>query len=252
DKRLEAEIVMDASGVYDTPAFAGTGGLPARGEIAAGTRMLHHLGAIDQARDRLRGRRLLLVGHGHSAANALLMLEAVAVETPGTRVTWATRSANRRPVAEAADDPLPERQRVASRANALAAGPPNWLTVARRASIDGLEPEGAGGGALRVTLSTGGVLVVDEIIALTGYRPDLGFLSELALEISPATEGAARLARALSGVTDCLAVPEVGPRDLDSGEPGFYLIGSKSYGRSRTFLIRTGLAQVERILEEIR
>jgi hypothetical protein len=76
-------------------------------------------------------------------------------------------------------------------------------------------------------------------------------LSELAVEIAPATEGAARLARALAGVTDCLAVPRVGPQDLASGEPGFHMIGARSYGRSRTFLMRAGLAHIETILESL-
>jgi len=68
---------------------------------------------------------------------------------------------------------------------------------------------------------------------------------------APATEGAARLSRALSNVTDCLTVPTLRPDDLDSGEPGFHLIGSKSYGRARTFLLKTGLAQLEQIFERL-
>jgi hypothetical protein len=89
------------------------------------------------------------------------------------------------------------------------------------------------------------------VLGFTGYRPDLSFLSELALEVSPATEGAAGVARALAGVTDCLAVPRVRPSDLDSGEPGFHLIGAKSYGRLPTFLLRNGLTQLEAILDRL-
>lgn len=251
-KRFEAEIVMDASGVLDTPSFVGAGGLPAFGELMAGSRIIRHLGVLEARRDRLRDRRVLLVGHGHSAANALLFLHGIALESTGTRVVWATRTANRRPVSEVADDPLPERQRVASSANDLAQDSPAWLTVERRAAIESLLPNEAGGESLLVRFSNGREQAFDEVVALTGYRPDHGFLSELALETSPVTEGAARLTRALSHVTDCLAVPEVAPADLQSGESGFFMIGAKSYGRSRAFLIRTGLAHVERILEMIR
>jgi hypothetical protein len=91
--------------------------------------------------------------------------------------------------------------------------------------------------------------VFDAVVAMTGWRPDLSFLSELALEISPSTEGAARLSRALAGITDCLSVPRVDPRDLESGEPGFYLVGAKSYGRSRSFLLKDGYAHLASILE---
>ena len=89
----------------------------------------------------------------------------------------------------------------------------------------------------------------DTVLGFTGSRPDLSFLSELALEVSPASEGALGVARALAGVTDCLAVPKVRPADLDSGEPGFHLVGAKSYGRLPTFLLRNGLEQLETILD---
>jgi hypothetical protein len=93
--------------------------------------------------------------------------------------------------------------------------------------------------------------VVDQVVGLTGYRPDISFLSELTLEVAPSTEGGARLTRALSNVTDCLSVPSLTPADLESGEFGFHLAGAKSYGRARTFLLKNGYAQLEMILESI-
>jgi len=159
------------------------------------------------------------------------------------------RAPHARPCAEVADDPLPERRAISARANELAHRPPPWLTVERRAQVERLSerPDGA----LEVTLTGDRAVVADALIALTGYRPDLSFLSELALEISPATEGAARLGRALACVTDCLTVPAVSPEDLASGEPGFHLIGAKSYGRSSTFLLQTGYAQLETLLARL-
>ena len=149
---------------------------------------------------------------------------------------------------ETPSDPLPERQRVVCEANLPAMRPPGWLRIERRASVEAIHPESSG---FRVTLRGGRDLATDEIVALTGYRPDLSLLSELPIEIAPTTEGAGRLARALSNVTDCLSVPAVSPADLDSGEPGFYLAGSKSYGRSRTFLLKNGYAQLETILDRL-
>jgi hypothetical protein len=104
---------------------------------------------------------------------------------------------------------------------------------------------GADTGQLRVSLSGGREAVVDVVLALTGYRPDLSFLSELAVGIDPVTEGAAGLSRALSNITDCLAVPAVSSEDLDS------LAGAKSYGRSRNFLLQSGYAQLATILERL-
>jgi hypothetical protein len=204
--------------------------------------------ALDRRLERLAGRSILLVGHGHSAATALLRLADLCRESPGTRITWAVRAPNRRPCAEVVGDPLPERQRVVTLANDLAQAPPGFLAVERRATVEAVTQERD---HLAVELTGGRGNHFDEIVSLTGYRPDLSFLTELALEISPSTEGAARLSQALAGVTDCLSVPRVRSEDLASGEPGFFLIGAKSYGRSRNFLIRTGLVQLDSIFEGV-
>jgi hypothetical protein len=240
---LEADVVLDASGVYDTPAALGAGGVPVPGERATGGESIRRLGELEERLPALAGRDVLLVGHGHSAANAVVLLAGR--EQP-PRVTWATRSFNQRPCQEVADDPLPERARVAAAANDLASRPPSFLKVERRAHLEGLRPRD---GRVEAVLSGGRGGVFDAVVGLTGYRPDHSFLSELALEVSPATEGALRLSRALASVTDCLSVPAVGPEDLASGEPGFHLIGSKSYGRLPTFLLQTGQAQIETVLD---
>jgi thioredoxin reductase len=240
---VEADAVLDASGVYDQPAALGAGGIPAPGERTLNGELIRHLGTLDAARPRLAGRDVLLVGHGHSAANALAVLAAT---EPRPRITWAVRSPNRRPCVEVADDPLAERQRVTAAANDMAAEPPPFLKMERRAGVESLRREA---GRLAVGLGGGRGGTFDAVIGLTGYRPDLSFLGELALEVSPASEGTARLARALASVTDCLSVPAVSARDLESGEPGFYLVGAKSYGRLPTFLLRTGLQQLETILD---
>jgi thioredoxin reductase len=245
---LEADRVIDASGVYQQPRALGAGGVPAPGEAAAEGRIVRDLGALESRRAALAGRRVLLVGHGHSAANALAVLDGLAREHAGTQLTWAVRSAHARPCVEACDDPLPERQRVAAHANQLAERPPPHLAVERRASVEALaEVEGA----LAVSLTSGRRVEVDHVVSLTGYRPDLSMLAELGLEISPRTEGAARLDRAICSITDCLSVPSVRAEDLGSGEPGFFFAGHKSYGRVRTFLLATGYAQLEMILEQL-
>jgi hypothetical protein len=132
-----------------------------------------------------------------------------------------------------------------ARANGLAARPPAWLRVERRATVENIVPAP---GPLEVALAGGRVVVADAIVALTGHRPDHAFLSELPLELAPTTEGGARLARALASVTDCLTLPTVAPADLASGEPDFFFVGAKSYGRARTFLLQTGYAQLETIM----
>lgn len=244
---FEAEAVIDASGTYGNPCSMG-GGIPAAGERSTAIHFIRDLGALHQRLDSLRGKRILLLGHGHSAANAILQLRELVAVAPATQIIWATRSMNLRPCVEVAADPLPERQRVAADANLLAARPPSWLKIERRVSVEAIRLQDE---ELCISLGGNRSVIADEVVALTGYRPDLSFLSELAIDIAPSTEGAARLTAALSNVTDCLSVPSLSPDDLDSGESGFYLAGAKSYGRARTFLLQNGYAQLEGILNRI-
>lgn len=241
DEVFDAEVVLDASGGFTVPRAIGLGGLPAIGETRLSSKPIRTLGELAAA--DLAGKRVLVVGHGHSAANAIAFLQKRDVQ-----VVWAVRSANRRPCEEVPNDPLPERASVVARANALAETPPASLRVERRAMIEGVAQNN---GHVDVAFSGGRVVAADVIAAFTGYRPDGRFLSELAVEISPVTEGGARLHRAIANVTDCLSVPAVKPEDLRTGEERFFFVGSRSYGRSRTFLLQTGFAQLEVMLDAL-
>lgn len=55
------------------------------------------------------------------------------------------------------------------------------------------------------------------------------------------------LAAALLGETsaDCLATPPAGPERVRNPEPGFFILGAKSYGRRSRFLLRTGWQQLD-------
>lgn len=248
EETFDAEVVLDASGGLILPRPLGAGGLPAPGESRLAQRPLRTLGALAARAHDLRGRTTLVLGDGHSAATAIGFLDDLAREDPSTRVIWATRAANRRPCEEVMNDPLPERASVVARANALAEAPPPFLRVERRAMIESVRQNN---GHAVVTLTGNRIVEVDHVAAFTGYRPDGAFLSELAVEISPVTEGGARLYRAISTITDCLSVPDVKADDLQSGEAGFYFVGSRAYGRSNGFLLQTGLAQLETILSTL-
>ena len=97
--------VIDASGTWSTRNPLGTSGLPAIGEDAAADRISSPLPDVT-GRDRgaFAGRRVLVVGAGHSAANTLISLADLAKDEPGTRVLWAVRGAS-------ADEGLRRRRR---------------------------------------------------------------------------------------------------------------------------------------------
>jgi hypothetical protein len=105
------------------------------------------------------------------------------------------------------------------------------------------EPQG-----VRVFADDGRSLVVDEVVAAPGFRPELGMLRELRLELDPITEAPVRLAPLIDpNVHSCGTVPPHGEAELAHPEAGFYLVGMKSYGRAPTFLLLTGYEQVRSI-----
>jgi hypothetical protein len=94
---------------------------------------------------------------------------------------------------------------------------------------------------------------VDEIVATTGFRPDLEMLRELRLEIDPAVESPSALAPLIDpNVHSCGSVPPHGAHELRHPENDFYIVGMKSYGRAPTFLMLTGYEQVRSVVAAIR
>lgn len=253
-----ADVVIDATGVYGTALATGPGGLPALGEEELATRIDRHLVPIlESARPRYAGRRILLVGDGYSAATALVELAALAGPGEAPAVTWIRRGAAvTEPFQAQAADPLPERAKLGARANRIARDAA-WLTTIAGAVIESYEPRD---GAVRVTLrETDGAartVVVDQILALVGYRPDVAIHRELHVHLCYASEGPMALASAVLAASlaspgaggDCLKQTTHGAETLRNPEPGFFLAGAKSYGRNPQFLLSLGHRQIEDIL----
>ena len=74
-RRVEARSVIDASGTWGAPNPMGVDGLPVEGERAAADRIAYGIPDV-LGRDRAdyAGRRVLVVGGGHSAINVALDL----------------------------------------------------------------------------------------------------------------------------------------------------------------------------------
>jgi thioredoxin reductase len=252
ERLFEADIVFDASGVYGQPNWAGAAGMPAIGERHLGSRIVRHLRDFaGNEFQRYAGQRILLIGHGHSAAHAALALNDMISREPSTQVIWAVRTDRAKPIVEIPDDPLPERAKVAHAANAIAQSPPENMRILRRATLEALvEARNSLKVKLKVWRNFEDV-ELDEIVALTGYRPNLELLRELSAEFSGVSEGVAGLYRALTNITDCLAKIEITPNALQTGEPNFFLVGMKSYGRNAGFLLKSGVEQLEAIFSMI-
>jgi thioredoxin reductase len=244
---VRAGAVIDASGTYGTPSPLGAHGLPVPGERAAAAQIFYGIpDVLGSQRERYAGKRVLVVGSGHSAFNALLELVALTEAVPSTAIHWAVRRGNER-MAQAygggANDALPARGQLGQRISALVAAGTIQLYTGWRSD--------------RVRQTAEGVVVhagerslppVDEIIVTTGLRPDLQMLSEIRLGLDPAVEAPTALAPLIDpNIHSCGTVRPHGVDELSHPEPGFFLAGMKSYGRAPTFLLLTGYEQVRSI-----
>ena len=242
EERIEAQAVIDASGTWASPAPAGAHGLPALGEAAATSAGLvtHRIPDAGEA-EALTG-HVVVVGAGHSAATAVIELARAAKARPGLRVSWVLRRGqvgNALSGGEA--DELPERGALGLRA--------------KQAVTDGVVGLAAGFRTDRIDTDSGHAVLVsedgrelppaDRVFVLTGFRPDLSFLTEVRLDLDVRLQAPARVAVEVDpNVHSCGSVRATGAAELAHPEVGFFIVGAKSYGRAPTFLALTGFEQV--------
>ncbi|MFB9074763.1 NAD(P)-binding domain-containing protein [Citricoccus parietis] len=247
---FQASAVIDTSGTWTRSNPLGQSGLPAPGEdeaIAAGRITTALPDVTGRDRKRFAGRHVLVVGAGHSAANTLLELGSLAEDEPDTRISWAVRSADVSSVYGGEDrDELAARGALGTRLRRLVDSGvieihtsftiTNFTTTEHGFSVHASTPTGEQ------------TLAVDRVVPATGFRPDLGMLSELRLEMDPAVDAPRQLGPLIDPeFHSCGSVAPHGERTLAHPEPGFYIAGMKSYGRAPTFLMATGYEQVRSI-----
>ena len=246
-ERILARAVIDASGTWRSPNPMGAGGVAAEGEAEAAARVRYGIPDVF-GRDRARyaGKRVLVVGSGHSAFNALLDLAGLKREAPGTEIVWAIRrdevglmfGGGRKDALEARGA-LGGRLRrlVESGTVRLELG----VRIARVASTAaGIVAESDSGARLAP---------VDEIVVATGFRPDLSLTRELRLALDPWLEAPQQLAPLVDpNLHSCDTVYPHGAAELAHPEKDYYVVGMKSYGRAPTFLLLTGYEQVRSVV----
>jgi hypothetical protein len=241
-----ARAVIDASGTYETPNPLGASGIPAIGEQALREYIFYGIPDIlGTLSERYEGRRVLVVGSGHSAFNALLELAELAREHPATRPLWAIRRTDLGQLFGGGErDALPARGALGQRIHELVEGGQVRLVTGVR--ISALSQTDAG---IVIAGEEERLGPIDEIIATTGFRPDLSQLRELRLALDAGLESPVRLAPLIDpNVHSCGTVPPHGVEELSHPEANFYIVGMKSYGRAPTFLTLTGYEQVRSIV----
>ena len=245
ERRYLASAVIDASGTWTKPNPLGAGGLPAAGERDGTDRIAYGIPDVLGAdRARYAKRRVAVVGSGHSAFNAILDLVALRDSEPETEIVWAIRgAAPGRKYGGGGDDQLPARGALGETVRGLVED--GSIELVGGFQTRGVERDGA-----RVVLVDGDRRVaVDEVIASTGFRPDLSLLGELRLSLDDRVEAARELAPLIDpNLHSCGSVPPHGVDELSHPDTGVYMVGMKSYGRAPTFLLRTGYEQVRSVV----
>ncbi|GGF50727.1 putative secreted protein [Microbacterium sorbitolivorans] len=250
EARIEAKSVIDASGTWGTPSPAGSGGLPAIGENAAAVAGVlgYQIPSTDDVQ-ALAGKHVVVVGNGASAKTAIVQLARVVEQDPATQVTWVLRRGvvgNTFGGGEA--DELPERGALGVLAEkAVSDGHVALVTGFRTDSVS------LNGAQAVLTADDGRSLeLADQVIVLTGFRPDLSILSEVRLDVDLRLQAPSRVATEVDpNIHSCGSIRATGAADLAHPDAGLYIVGAKSYGRAPTFLALTGFEQVRSVAAEL-
>jgi Pyridine nucleotide-disulphide oxidoreductase len=245
ERRYVAAAVIDASGTWTKPNPLGAGGVPAAGESGASDRIFYGIPDVLGAdRARYAGKRVLVVGSGHSAFNAILDLVALRDSVPATEIVWAIRGvAPGRKYGGGGDDQLPARGALGAAVRGLVEdGSVDLIGDFQTRELGVLD-------GMLLVADGDSTIVADEVIAATGFRPELSLIGELRLELDDRVEAPRRLAPLIDpNVHSCGSVPPHGVDELSHPDAGVYLVGMKSYGRAPTFLLRTGYEQVRSVV----
>jgi len=245
-REISARAVIDASGTYASPNPLASSGLPPLGSGGA-DRVLHALPDVLGAdRALFAGRHTTVVGAGHSAANTLLALADLAVDAPGTRVSWLIRNASAVRVTSSDDDELAHRAALGSKLDRLVAQ--GRVTKIDSFEISGVDECDEGVRLVGTRRGEPATHDSDLVVNATGFRPDLDMLREIRLDLDEVVEAPRRLAPLIDpNLHSCGTVEPHGFDELTHPDKGFFIVGMKSYGRAPTFLLATGYEQVRSI-----
>lgn len=245
-ERVPARAVIDASGTLDPPNPLGSEGYPVAGERVHADRIHYGMPNPDVAGNPCAGKAVAVVGSGASALTSLIALTSDAVYSPGSRVVWVLRRGVVGNSYGGGDlDELPARGALGTRVRkAVEAGRIEIVTGFRTVAVDS-----AGAGRVALVASDGRrVDELDQIVCVTGFRPELSFLSEVRLDLDQRLQAPSKLAPEIDpNWHSCGSVQPHGHDVLAQPETGLYLAGMKSYGRAPSFLAMTGFEQVRSI-----
>ena len=249
---LYSEAVIDASGTWYNPNPIGLDGLPVPGEGQNQDRITYGIPDIANGdRAEYAGKRILVLGGGHSAINVILELIALRAAHSETKIYWGMRSNKLdKLTGRGINNRLPARAKLGMAAqDAIESGDLDVLVPLQVSRIEKTD-----NGLLLDTLVDGEprTIEVDRIVVANGFRPDLNILREIRLDIDEIVEAPTKLAPLIDpNIHSCGSVKPHGVGELSHFDKNFYVAGIKAYGRAPTFLMLTGYEQVRSIAAEL-
>ncbi|MCZ2340730.1 MAG: hypothetical protein LC104_02905 [Bacteroidales bacterium] len=229
-ERIETfDVILDCTGTLTRPSTIGDGNIPAIGETTASAHMTYWpVDVLGSQRAHYAGKSIIVIGGGYTAATTICDLATLAEDDQATWTIWLTRGPrSSQPLPRIPADPLKERDRLAVRANSLASRGDGNLEFHTQTVIDEVTCHGPDQGFC-VRGRVGGKPMswdVERVIANVGYRPDLSIGSELRVHEPTGS--------------------------IETEEPGYFVLGSKSHGRDANFLLREGYDQIRRAFTAI-
>ena len=247
-----ADAVIDISGTWSTPNPAGSNGLPAFGEPEASRHISYVMpDVLGDRREQFANKRVAVLGGGHSAVGTILDLITLKEDASDTNIIWLVRGENTaRSFGGGEADQIEARGALGTKFKHLVES--GKISIESGFNLTHITQDGNGLKIYSGALADDKLVIADELVVATGFRPDYRFASELRLELDPATECPPILAPLIDpNIHSCGTVRPHGARELAQPEKGFYIAGMKSYGRAPTFLMITGYEQVRSIIADI-
>ena len=249
----EVKAVIDASGTWNNPNPVGSGGVFAVGELDNGNKIIYGIPDVSGAfKERFKNKSIAVVGGGHSAINTIIELDKLKDEYPETTIHWILRK-------KTVQDVYGGQEKDALEARGVLGIKIEQLVDEDRVNVytpfQVQEIRQRNGQLMLIGHQHDELLAlpeIDEIISNTGSRPDFSFLREVRLSVDSSLESSKVLAELIDpNIHSCGTVRPHGEKELRHDDEGFYIVGSKSYGRAPTFLMATGYEQVRSVVAAI-
>ena len=252
-KFYEARAVIDATGTWNSPNPIGSGGVFAPGEAEHKEKIFYGIPDIlGKLKNRYKNKSIAVIGGGHSAINTIIELNKLKEEFPDTTINWILRKKNLKDVYGGQEkDALKARGALGIKiAQLVDEHRVNVYTPFQIQEINEQNDQLTFIGFQHDKLQA--LPGIDEMISNTGSRPDFSFLREVRLTIDSSLESSAAIAELIDpNIHSCGTVRPHGEKELKHDDEGFYIVGSKSYGRAPTFLMATGYEQVRSVVAAI-